>query len=188
MKVGMGVRFRTHAKVNLFLRVLGARADGFHEVETILQGIDLHDEFEVVPDDGSLSVAMKFATGRAGRLPELQQNLVYRAGERLLAHHGGRVGADIRVVKGIPIGAGLGGGSSNAAGTLVVLSELWGIDLERADLLRIAGELGSDVPYCIDGGIALATERGQKITPRPTPDIEMCLVLGGMNYALSSRA
>lgn len=188
MKIGTGARFRTHAKVNLFLRVLGARPDGFHDVETILQGINLHDEFEVTPGRGSVDIAMELATGRTGRLPEVQENLVYRAAERLLSHHGSRVGADIRVVKGIPIGAGLGGGSGNAAGTLVILAELWGIELERTDLLRFAGELGSDVPYCINGGLAFATERGQKITQLPSRDIEMWFVLGGMNYPLSTRA
>lgn len=187
MKVGTDVRFRTHAKVNLFLRVLGLRGDGYHEVETILQVIDLADEFVITPSsEPDLSLDIRFAPGRIGELPPQQENLIMRAAEILTERLATPSGVRIEVVKGIPVAAGLGGGSGNAAGALVVLSEMWGLDIERAEILKLAAKVGSDVPYCIDGGTALATERGEKITPLPSPVTEMWFVLGGMNYPLAT--
>jgi 4-diphosphocytidyl-2-C-methyl-D-erythritol kinase len=188
MRVHTHARFRTHAKLNLFLRVFGLRSDGYHEVETILQAIDLHDELEVAATEGDVLVDMRFAPGRLGELPEPDDNLIHEAARLLSMNLDRPIGADIKVVKGIPIGAGLGGGSSNAAGALVILSELWGMDLERSDLHELAARLGSDVAYCIDGGVALATERGEKITQLAAPEVEMWFVIGGMNYPLITRS
>ena len=188
MSVETSLRLRTHGKVNLFLRVLGRRLDGFHEVETILQVIDLYDELVVSPRaEAGIEVEMKFAPGLTGELPSANDNLISRSAQRLITRRDPGSGVRIDVVKGIPIGAGLGGGSGNAAGTLVVLSELWEQEIPRAELLEIAGELGSDVPYCIDGGTALATARGEKLTQLAGPD-EMWFVLGGSQPGLSSRA
>lgn len=187
MKIGSGARFRTHAKVNLFLRVLGLRPDGYHEIETILQVIDLHDELDVSLDGDEITIEMELGYRREGELPTTDQNLIRRAAEVLVERAGGPRGVGVRVVKNVPIGAGLGGGSANAAGALVILADLWGIQLEREDLMSLAGELGSDVPFCLEGGVMLATERGEKLTTLPSPDTEMWFVLGGMNYPLSTR-
>ncbi len=150
---------RAHAKINLALAVLGRRADGYHEIETILQSIDLHDQLEFQ---------------EAGRLeldcPDLpsvpaEDNLVWRAAT-LLAE-AGRVsaGAKITLRKHIPTGSGLGGGSSDAAAALLGLSRLWGLDMPREELERLASRLGSDVPFFLEGGTALGTGRGEEITP-----------------------
>lgn len=177
MSIDTGVRLRTYAKVNLALRVLGSRPDGFHEIETILHGVGLFDEIEILPAPGKVEVAMAFAPGVDGTLPPDDQNLVRLAADLLRDGRDDR-GAHVKVTKGIPIAAGLGGGSGNAAGVLVMLAELWDLHLDRRALLTAAESLGCDVPYCIEGGTALATSRGEQLTPLPqtTP---MWFVLGG---------
>ena len=168
---------RTYAKVNLALRVLGSRSDGFHEIETILHGVGLFDEIEILPAPGKVEVAMSFAPGVVGTIPPDDENLVRIAAELLRGGRDDR-GAHVKVTKGIPIAAGLGGGSGNAAGVLVVLAELWDLDLDRRALLAAAESLGCDVPYCIEGGTALATSRGEQLTPLPQT-VPMWFVLGG---------
>jgi 4-diphosphocytidyl-2-C-methyl-D-erythritol kinase len=181
-------RIRTNAKVNLFLRVLGKRVDGYHEVETILQVIRLADEIEVTPtDSGRLEIEMGWLDGGAGELPPEADNLMMRAAQRLVQEGATQSGARILVKKRIPIGAGLGGGSGNAAGALVVLSEMWGLDLERERLSELAADVGSDVPYCIEGGTALATARGEKLTPLPSPE-RLWIVLGITDEPMLTRA
>lgn len=186
MSIETAVRMRTYAKVNLALRVLGSRPDGFHEIETILHGVGLFDEIEIAPTSGKIEVAMSFGPEVEGTLPPDDQNLVRIAADLL---RGGREdrGARVKVTKGIPIAAGLGGGSGNAAGVLVVLAELWDLNLDRRALLAAAESLGCDVPYCIEGGTALATSRGEQLTPLPqtTP---MWFVLGGTAAPLFTGA
>lgn len=185
MNVETAIRVRTCGKVNLFLRVLGRRADGFHEVETILHTVEVCDELEVTSTSGTLDVEMRFAPGVGGVLPGAGENLVRRAAELL---RGDKLenGARVVVEKGIPIAAGLGGGSADAAATLVVLSELWGVDLARDELMSLAETLGSDVPYCLEGGTVLATARGEQLTPlaQLTP---MWFVLAGTAAPLYTR-
>jgi 4-diphosphocytidyl-2-C-methyl-D-erythritol kinase len=172
------VRMRTNAKVNLFLRVLGGRPDGYHEIETILHGIRLADDIEAVSTDtGRVEIDMRLAPGLRGELPRQHENLVFRAAQRLIDRGGVNAGVSIAVTKRIPIGAGLGGGSGNAAGILVALNEMWKMDLAVDELLRVAGLVGSDVPYCIDGGTALATSRGEELMGLPAPQ-DLWLVLG----------
>lgn len=187
MSIGTSVRIRTHAKVNLFLRVLGLRRDGFHEVETILQAVDLYDAIDISPREApGIDVDMEFAPGLAGELPMLADNLITHVASRLIERRDPGSGVDVRVVKGIPIGAGLGGGSGNAAGALVVLAELWDKGIDRSALHELAAAVGSDVAYCIDGGTALATGRGEKLTQLAAPD-EMWFVLGGSHRPLSTK-
>jgi 4-diphosphocytidyl-2-C-methyl-D-erythritol kinase len=182
--VNGGVRFRTNAKINLFLRVFGLRPDGYHEVETILHGIGLSDDFEIRPTrTGQVEIDVHFAEGVKGQAPALKENVVYRAAQALMAAGGHNPGVSIRVVKRIPPGAGLGGGSGNAAGALVILSELWGLELDRDAMYDLAAGLGSDVGYCLEGGTALATSRGEELTTLPAP-VDMWFVLGISNDPL----
>ena len=182
-----GVRIKTHAKVNLFLRVLGRRSDGYHEVETILHGIEMGDEIDVrLTDTGKVEVDMVLADSVSDLLPPSEQNTVWHAAKRLIERGARNDGVSIRIVKRIPIGAGLGGGSGNAAGVLVALNELWKTELNRDGLLGIAGNVGSDVPYCISGGTALATARGESLTPLPSPET-MWFVLGISHDPLLTR-
>lgn len=185
MSVDTIVRIRTYAKLNLFLRILGKRTDGFHEVETILHGVGLYDEIEIEPAAEGIEVTMELA-GITGTVPTSGENLIGRAARLLADELPGVNGAIVRVKKGIPIGAGLGGGSGNAAGALVGLAEVWGLGFERERLFTLAERLGSDVPYFIDGGTALATARGEQTTPLPNIR-SMWFVLGGSDRPLLTR-
>ena len=186
MSVDTIIRLRTHAKVNLFLRVIGLRRDGFHEVETILHGIKLYDEIEMEEAESGVEVIMEFAEGLSGTLPSKEENLIARAAMLLVDGLDHTSGALVRVKKGIPIAAGLGGGSGNAAGALVTLAEMWKLDIDRTRLFAMAEKLGADVPYCIDGGTALATARGEQLTPLANIQ-PMWFVLGGSNQPLLTR-
>jgi 4-diphosphocytidyl-2-C-methyl-D-erythritol kinase len=155
------VRVRTPAKVNLFLEVLGRRPDGYHEVATLLLAIDLFDELDLRPaPSGELSLTCD--------VPELltgPENLVLQAARRLREATGFAGGATIRLSKRIPWAAGLGGGSSDAAATLAGLNEVWKLGLSPAALARIGTEIGSDVPFFLNGTAAWCTGRGEVVTP-----------------------
>lgn len=159
----MPLRLEAFAKVNRSLVVLGRRPDGYHEVDTVLETIDLTDELTVEEGEG-LSLDCDDPA-----LPAGDDNLVARAA-RLLAREAG-VGADarIRLRKRIPAGGGLGGGSSDAAATLRALAALWGVGAGASDLARLAGRLGSDVPFFLVGGRGRGTGRGERIEPLPDP-------------------
>ena len=181
------MRLRTHAKLNLFLRVVGRRADGYHEIESIFHGIDLADDIEINETAGhSVNVDMRSEADTMDEVP-LEENLIYRAAQNLIEHGGGaRRGVKIDVIKRIPVGGGLGGGSGNAAGALLALSRLWNMELTRERLLELAGAIGSDVAYCIAGGTVLATARGEQLTQIPAPR-EMWFVLGISREPLLTR-
>jgi 4-diphosphocytidyl-2-C-methyl-D-erythritol kinase len=172
------IRMRTNAKINLFLRVMGRRADGFHEIETVFHGVGLGDEIVVTPTTtGKVEVDMQVAGTLKAELPAQEENLAWRAATALIERGAKNAGIHISITKRIPVAAGLGGGSGNAAGVLVALNEVWGSGLDRAGLLEVAGTVGSDVPYCIDGGTALATGKGEGLTPLPFP-AELWIVMG----------
>ena len=178
---------RTNAKVNLFLRVLGPRLDGYHEVETILHGVKLADEIEITSTtEGDVKVDMSLSQSVRGELPETEENVVWKAAQTLIERGALNQGIAINVLKRIPIGAGLGGGSGNAAGVLVALNELWRMGMGPSDLYDLAGSIGSDVPYCLNGGTALATSRGEELTPLPAP-AAMWFVLGISHDPLFTR-
>jgi len=149
------------AKINWSLRVFGERDDGYHEIDTVLQTISLHDTitFERT-DDKTIQL---WCDDRS--IPSDETNLVRRAGEALRQHYSIDYGVKIRLEKRIPNEAGLGGGSSDAAATLIALVFLWQIEIPADDLLEIAGNLGSDVPFFLHGGTARATGRGNVIEP-----------------------
>jgi len=154
------------AKINLHLRVLGRRRDGYHQIQTLLQTIGLADDVSV-----SLAPAgvLELRVQPEGILPSGDANLVLRAAEILRQHAGAEVGAKIELYKRIPVGAGLGGGSSDAAAALVLLAELWGLKLGPGALCELAAGLGSDVPFFLTGGLAMATGRGEIV--RSLPDL-----------------
>ena len=143
-----------YAKINLTLEVLGKRADGYHEVRTVMQTVGLADRLEV-----TAAADISFAcSDPALATPD---NLVYRAARLLQAECAVRTGAALRLEKRIPVVAGLGGGSSDAAATIVALNRLWNLQLSLTEQRRLAAALGSDVPFFLTGGTALATGRGR---------------------------
>lgn len=152
--------WRAYAKINLSLEIIGRRGDGYHDVLTILQTVDLYDTLTVEP-----AADLTLTSNRPGLVND--DNLVLRAA-RLLRQATGRMeGAAIHLEKGIPLAAGLGGGSSDAATALIALSDLWGLHMTAANLQNLAAVLGSDVPFFLVGGTVLASERGQTLQPLP---------------------
>jgi 4-diphosphocytidyl-2-C-methyl-D-erythritol kinase len=171
------------AKVNLGLRVLGRRPDGYHDIVTLFQAIDLWDTLEAT-DAPHLTLTVDDPS-----VPADESNLVLRAARLLQARvpeAAGR-GAELRLRKEIPAGGGLGGGSSDAAGTLAVLAALWRLDVPPAHLIALAGELGSDVPFFLAGGTAIGTGRGERLAILP-PIPERPMVLGFPPFPLSTPA
>ena len=157
------VTLRAFAKINLSLRVHTARADGFHEVETILQAIDLADRVTCKTRRGPFAILCK-----APGVPVDQTNLVWKAAQQLW-HAAGRNGeprdAIVTLEKKIPTQAGLGGASSDAAAALLGLRRLWKLRIADEDVYGIASALGSDVPYFLIGGTALGLGRGERVYP-----------------------
>jgi 4-diphosphocytidyl-2-C-methyl-D-erythritol kinase len=156
----MSLEKKSFCKVNLLLNILGKRPDGFHELETVMQPVSFCDElaFEHGGNEIKLSCSDK-------NLPTDSKNLVFRAAEQFLAAAKISDGVKIHLEKKIPLAAGLGGGSGNAATTLLALNELFGQPLATEKLFEIAATLGSDVPFFLQDKPALATGRGEKIQP-----------------------
>jgi 4-diphosphocytidyl-2-C-methyl-D-erythritol kinase len=152
------------AKLNLFLHVTGRRPDGYHELQTAFQLLDYGDEILVEPRADGLILRPQ---GAAGVPPE--SDLVVRAARRLQAAAGCSRGADIHVIKRIPLGGGLGGGSSDAATTLVALNRVWGLDWPEERLAALGLELGADVPVFVRGRTAWAEGVGEELTPLALP-------------------
>ncbi|MGI8775723.1 MAG: 4-(cytidine 5'-diphospho)-2-C-methyl-D-erythritol kinase [Actinomycetota bacterium] len=172
------MKLRTKAKVNLFLRILGKRNDGYHEVETILHSVDLADDLVLrANESGEISVTMEAGDGTVGEMPRMVDNFVTHAARALLPVVAPHQGLSLHITKRIPIAAGLGGGSGNAAGALVALNEYWELGLDRSALIAAGAKLGSDTPYCIQGGTALASGRGESLT-HLTNGLELWVVLG----------
>lgn len=164
---------RAFAKINWTLHVLGRRADGFHELQTVFQSVSLHDNltFEASLDD-RISL-----TCDEPDIPIDRNNLIVRAAEALRKRFGIRTGASIRLEKRIPFAGGLGGGSSDAAVTMLGLSYLWALELTRTDLEEMGALLGADVPFFFTGGTALGTGLGTQITSLPDAPAAQLLIV-----------
>lgn len=178
----MRLSLLSRAKINLSLDVFGIRADGYHEIASVLQSVALSDilTFETSPAGITLRV-----TG--GRVVTGEDNLVLRAAHLLAAETGCRRGVDITLHKNIPVAAGLGGGSANAAAVLWGLNRLWELGLSNERLHGLGATLGADVPFCLTGGTSLATGRGDELTPLP-PLPELGVLLLKQPYGISTRA
>ena len=167
---------KAYAKINLTLEVLGYRPDGYHEVNTVLQTVDLSDRLYF-----SGAPKLEFECS----VPELEgeNNLVWKAAETLRRLTGCDKGAKIHLEKHIPAGMGLGGGSSDAAATLGALVYLWELDIRDQELRSIAASLGSDVPFFLQGGTALGKGRGESIAGlTPIPQQWIVLVCPSLRY------
>ncbi len=158
------------AKINLTLEVLSRRNDGYHEIVSVLQTISLHDRLVLEP-----SSSLRLECHPPGL--ESPDNLVLRAAELLRKETGTSQGAVMRLEKSIPVGAGLGGGSSDGASALKGLNKLWGLGLSREELLSLAARLGSDVPFFLYQGTALVQGRGERVRPLPPANIQWLVLL-----------
>lgn len=149
------------AKINLLLEIVGDRPDGYHELVMVMQSIDLADQIDL---SSLMGDRIKLHCDHP-QVPLDESNLAYRAAKLMQDCFPGHGGVDITIQKNIPIGAGLAGGSANSAAVLVGLDLMWNLGLAQDELYRLAAKLGSDVPFCVSGGTALALGRGEELSP-----------------------
>ena len=168
------LRVLAPAKINLHLEVLGLRADGFHELAMLMQSLDLADELLLAPSaDGRIALTIDRDDLTSG-----SDNLVVRAAELLRSRAGlPELGVHMQLRKRIPIGAGLAGGSSDGAAALVGLNQLWGLGFSSEALHGFAAELGSDLPFCLEGGTRLCFGRGEVLEAAGLPGLPPLAVL-----------
>ena len=164
------LRMPSHAKINLGLYVLGKRPDGYHDIWTIFQELEFHDVLYFTKRDAPLTLTTNHPT-----LPVGDENLVCRAARAFAQKTGCPTQLAIHLEKQIPLGAGLGGGSSNAAAALRGLNQLFQVGISQKELAALGATLGSDVPFFLHGGTAIGTGRGEQI--EPLPDLPPCWIL-----------
>jgi 4-diphosphocytidyl-2-C-methyl-D-erythritol kinase len=160
---------RTPAKVNLALMVGPLRADGYHELASVYQAVSIYDEVVAEPAPrGEITVTVTDAGADAGKVADIPldgDNLAVRAATLLARRRRVDAGVRLEIRKGIPVAGGMAGGSSDAAASLVACDALWGTGADRSELLLLAADLGSDVPFCLLGGTAVGSGHGELVTP-----------------------
>lgn len=162
-------------KINVFFRVGALQDDGYHDVASLYQAVSLFEEVTAEPSD-DFTVRFTGPIDTEGLAVD-DSNLAVRAAKLLAKHTGYAGGVSLTVLKRVPIAGGMGGGSADAAATLVACDELWGTGLGRAGLLPLAAELGADVPFALEGGTAVGTGRGDELSP--------ALAKGGFHWVLA---
>lgn len=162
MKIDQGICIKSPAKINLGLEIIGRKEDGYHLIETVYQSINIYDELFLLPKTQGILLKTDSKDLDCGK-----ENIVYRAASVLLDYIGYKKGVEIFLKKRIPIGAGLGGGSSDAAGTLKGIIKLYGITISENELYKIASSLGADVPFFLNGPTAFGFGTGTLIEGLP---------------------
>lgn len=176
----LGAKALARAKINIFLKVGPRRADGYHDLVSVMQTIELADELYFRHTDGSDGRVLIRCSDKG--VPVGEDNLVWRAVEVFSSRAGvmAEGGIEVFINKRIPIGAGLAGGSADAAATLMAMDRIWELGLPLEELMQMAAEVGSDVPFCLVGGTALARGRGEEVTRLKTlPGVTVVLGLSG---------
>lgn len=178
------LRLTVPAKVNLHLQVLGRRPDGYHELRTLFQSVDLFDELEATGTSGGELV---LEVEPPGWVTSDTDNLVLRAARALRERSGITSGARLVLRKRIPVGGGMGGGSADAAAALVLLNRLWRAGLEAVDLFELGAGLGSDVPFFLCGGLALGVGRGDEVYGlRDFPELGVLVCLPAVSVSTAT--
>ena len=167
------VRLRAFAKVNYALDVLGLRVDGYHEIRTVMQSVSLADEVELRRAAGGFALTLELEAVKIGP-PE--QNTAYLAWKSLQRLTDEKLPVEVTLHKRIPAGAGLGGGSADAAAVLVGLNEIFNLGLSVNELREVGNTIGADVPFCISGGTSLGEGVGEILTPLPAPQAHRLVV------------
>jgi 4-diphosphocytidyl-2-C-methyl-D-erythritol kinase len=175
------LQIKSFAKINWTLEVLSRRDDGYHELRTIYQTVSLHDRLQIRETDGPIEIVCEDS-----RVPSDETNLAFKAAALLHRASGTPKGASIEIEKLIPVAAGLGGGSSNAAATLLGLVKLWQIQIGEQELSDLAASLGSDVPFFLIGGTAVGVGRGEEVSSIEQLECEH-LLLVNPGFAVSTR-
>ncbi len=163
------------AKINLYLDVLGKRADGYHEIESVMQTVSLYDVIDVTLTDSGIVLSASENT-----VPLDEKNLAHKAARLFYEHTGINGGAKIHIEKRIPVSSGLAGGSTDAGATLKALNELYDRPVSNDELLKLGAKLGADVPFCMEGGCALCRGIGEKmIKVEPMTPFTVVIARGG---------
>jgi 4-diphosphocytidyl-2-C-methyl-D-erythritol kinase len=183
------VTVRVPAKINLALAVGALESDGYHPITTVYQAVDLCDEIRAsAVDDGDITLSVTYdgrSATETAQVPVDEHNLAYRAADLLRRRVGVDDGIALSIRKAIPVSGGMAGGSADAAAALVAADAIWGLGTSRQDLLAVAAELGSDVPFCLFGGTAMGTGRGDQVSPVLARG-RYCWVLGLADRGLST--
>ena len=156
------VTLRVAAKINLYLNILGKRNDGYHEIESIMQSISLYDRLTLRP----LKQGIRILSNESD-IPASRENICYKTAKLFLQKTNLNKGLQIEIHKAIPVKAGLGGGSADAAATLWGMNRLFQSDILLSDLKEWAGSLGADIPFCLQGGTSLVRGKGEVLIPLP---------------------
>ena len=177
------IRVRAHAKINLYLDVVGKREDGYHNLETIFHSIGLHDDVIISKQETKdITVHCEHPA-----VPCDSRNLAFQAAQLLSDAVGGIGGISIDIHKRIPVAAGLAGGSANAAAVLHGVNELFGLGFTQETLMRFGAQLGADVPFCLHGGAALGLGIGDQLTRLPAlPDLPLILLNLGIEISTAT--
>ena len=168
------LNYKARAKINLALDVCRRLENGYHEIKTVMQSVNIYDELEFKrrrDPDIILSVDSRYELG------DLGNNLIFRAAKFMKEYYGIRQGIEIHLKKTIPVAAGMAGGSTDAAATMLAMNEMFALKLDKEEWMRQGLRLGADIPFCILGGTALAEGVGEKLTPLPAPPRASLLVV-----------
>ncbi len=172
-------QIKAYAKINLGLDVVRQLENGYHEVKMIMQTVNLYDELTLKRTTAGIRL-----TSDSGELPLDENNLIYKAARLMQEHYGIAEGVSVKLKKNIPIAAGMAGGSTDAAATMLAMKELFGLETSKAELMKLGVKIGADVPYCILGGTALAEGIGEKLTPLPkAPECHLLVAKPDINVS-----
>ena len=176
------IKINSYSKINLALNILDKRKDGYHEVETIIQSINLADKVIITEEKEGIKIKCNHP-----QVPVDSQSLAYKSAEKMLKKYGIERGVKIEIDKKIPLASGMAGGSANSATILVGINKLFSLNLSNEVLREIGEELGTDVPFCIQNGTALAYQRGEKITLLPPINPPLWIVVINPGFKISTQ-
>ncbi len=179
------LNYKARAKINLGLDVCRRLENGYHEVKMIMQTVDIYDELILTKRQEPDIILIVNSVDDLGK-PE--DNLIYKAAKRMREHYGIAQGIEIRLKKNIPVAAGMAGGSTDAAGVMLAMNELFGLNRSKKELMTLALPLGADIPFCIMGGTALAEGIGEKLTPLPAPPCARLVVVKPPIYGADGKS
>ena len=172
----------SYSKINLTLNILGKRRDGYHNIETIMQSINLADRIVIREEREGVKIKCSHPL-----VPTDTQSLTYRSAEKILSKYRIKKGVNIEIDKKIPLASGMAGGSANSASILVGINKLFALNLSDKDLKEIGEELGMDVPFCIQNGTALAYHRGEKVTPLPPMNPPLWIIVINPGFEIPTK-
>jgi 4-diphosphocytidyl-2-C-methyl-D-erythritol kinase len=172
----------SYSKINLTLNILGKRRDGYHNIETIMQSINLADRIVIREEREGVKIKCSHPL-----VPTDTQSLIYRTAEKILSKYRIKRGVKIEIDKKIPLASGMAGGSANSASILVGINKLFALNLSHKVLKEIGEELGMDVPFCIQNGTALAYHRGEKVAPLPPMNPPLWIIVINPGFEIPTK-